>query len=399
MSVYPEAHPRRKYELASLNPVRCHSRYRVDENLAAMAILRTVLLVVVTCAFFAAVTGSDSFNMRTPLREEEISCLEECQFLADNQTIIIINITNPKIAVKGVAYYTTPIRMKDPATRKMASFNTSFTFREEPKNYNSSPMVTLQQMEQWDWGDGFTFMMTNSSSWVGDPGGRFGIFAGIDSNNPKVVAVEFDSFANADTDPLMFVNTSQPPNVDNHVGLDIGSANSTCFTPRSYLLSLNISLWQRMVLHTWIEYDGNTSTLELRLAKNSTRPDTPTFTCIHDLYDAVDEKMWIGFSGSIGDQWSVYYMYNWTFTSFGISPDFSCGDGKVVPHVAGICGGVFLALLCIAVVSAEETRQATRVWGQGGVGGHVGDVRASQRRHQAVQRPVQEFALANASIW
>jgi hypothetical protein len=105
--------------------------------------------------------------MPNHLGSNDIACLNECQFLEDNQTIIIINITDPKIGVEGVAYYTTPIRMKDPATRKVASFSTSFTFREEPKNYNSSPMVTLQQMEQWALGDGFTFMMTNSSSWTG----------------------------------------------------------------------------------------------------------------------------------------------------------------------------------------------------------------------------------------
>jgi serine/threonine protein kinase len=89
--------------------------------------------------------------------------------------------------------------------------------------------------------------------------------------------------------------------------------------------------------------------LELRISNTSFRPTAPIITCPYDLYDAVDEKMWIGFSGGIGDQWSVYYMYNWTFTSFGISPDFPPGDTKLVSLIAGICGGVFLALLCIAV--------------------------------------------------
>ena len=76
------------------------------------------LLLTVACAFFAAVNGN--FTMPNHLGSNDIACLNECQFLEDNQTIIIIHITDPKIGVEGVASYTTPIRMKDPATRKVA---------------------------------------------------------------------------------------------------------------------------------------------------------------------------------------------------------------------------------------------------------------------------------------
>ena len=130
-----------------------------------MAASGNVLLQVLTCAFFVAVTGNFTLN-NAPLLNSDIACLDECQFFEDNQTIVIINITNPKQAVKGVAYYNTPIRMKDSATRKVASFETSFTFRQEPMNYSAT--TTPDQMRYFLRGDGFTFLMSNSSSWKSD---------------------------------------------------------------------------------------------------------------------------------------------------------------------------------------------------------------------------------------
>ena len=215
-------------------------------------------------------------------------------------------------------------------------------------------------------------MMTNSSSWAGDAGGRFGIFSSDDADNPKVVAVEFDNYANQDTDPQLFINTSQKPNVDNHFGLDDRSAISKCWTPRSYLLDLNFSLWQRNELFAWIDYNSNTSVLELRLAKNYSRPLAPIFNCTYNLYDAVDEKMWIGFSGAIGNFWNIYYVYNWTFTSFGISPDFSTSksDQVEVGVIAGVCGSVLVGLLGTMIgvcVFVRRRRAQQETWDKEGL--------------------------------
>ena len=321
-----------------------------------MVTLRHALLLILTCdTIFLGINGN--FTLYSPLTQDDIYCLEECQFFPENQTLVIINITDPKQAVKGVAYYTTPIRMKDPATRTVASFNTTFTFREEPESYDPSSTTNQTFMR----GDGFTFMMSNSSNWTRDVAGRFGIFSIRPQDNSRVVAIEYDSWSSNDTDPGL--------RQEDHVGLDVASAisNMSCF---NYVTStLGLVFWHRSVFHSWIEYDGTTKNLQVRVANNSARPLKPLVNCTYDLYDAVDEKMWIGFSGAHGDAWSVYYIYNWTFTIFGISEEFSSAKSNMsVGRVVGICGGVLLGVVVAVVVSVCVFRRQKRaskesVWG------------------------------------
>ena len=115
-----------------------------------------------------------------------------------------------------------------------------------------------------------------------------------------MVAIEYDSWSTSDTDPGLVQAE--------HVGLDIASAISKpeCF---AYIYNTTgITYWHRDVLYSWIEFDGATNNLQVRLANTSARPLNPLVNCTYDLYDAVNEKMWIGFSGSHGDAWSIYYI-------------------------------------------------------------------------------------------
>lgn len=301
-----------------------------------------VLLLMLACGFVVAVTGN--FTMTTPLKGSDIECVDDCQFFVENQTIAIINITNPKLSAQGIAYYSTPIRMKDPASQKMASFSTSFTFREEPMNYSAS--APPDQRRYSERGDGFTFLMSNSSTWQGAAAGRFGIFSIDPTANARVVAIEYDSWSNSDTDAGLLQAE--------HVGVDVATAISlnasvypNCF---AYVYdTLGITFWHRDVLYSWIEYDGATDILQVRLANTSSRPPTPLINCKYDLYNAVDEKMWVGFSGAHGNSWSVYYIYNWTFTSFGIPSQFA-DSGSKKWLIVGVCGGVVVAIILVVAV-------------------------------------------------
>nr|AMH40473.1 L-type lectin-domain containing receptor kinase 1 [Pohlia nutans] len=312
---------------------------------ATMAIIWLLML----CCHAFSVNGN--FTVSTPLQASDIDCLDpdQCQFFPENQTIAIINISDPSQAVSGVAYYSHPIRMRDPATRTVASFKTSFTFREEPMNYNASA-TTSEQMSLFKRGDGFTFLFSNSSSWHVEPAGRFGVFTLVPERNSQVVALEFDSWSSNDTDPGL--------RQEEHVGLDVHSAisNNTCF---AYVYStLGITFWHRDVLYAWIEYDGVTSNLQVRLANSSTYPTIPLINCTYDLYDSVDEKMWMGFSGAHGDAWSIYYIYNWRFTSFGISSEFSSTSTTNVALIAGVAaGGILVAILAVVIVVCVYLRK------------------------------------------
>ncbi|KAG0603070.1 hypothetical protein M758_10G064000 [Ceratodon purpureus] len=324
-----------------------------------MATSRNVLLLVLTCVYFVAVAGN--FTINTPLTPSAIICLEECHFFPENRTIAIIDIMKPTAtSVKGVAYYSEGIRMKDPATRKVASFKTSFTFREEPMNYSTAPGDDPRYFKR---GDGFTFMMSNSSIWTGDAAGRFGIFKSSDIS--RVFAIEYDSYSGPEDLGLL---------QEEHVGVDIGNAtslngsvNPNCF---AYVKdTLGITFWHRDVLYSWIEYDGTTKMLEVRLANTSSRPVNPLINCYIDLYDALDEKMWIGFSGSFGDAWSIYYIYDWTFTSFGIPSEFPSPPSKL-GLILGVCGGILLATIVVAVavfVYLRKKRAREESWDNEGM--------------------------------
>ena len=319
----------------------------------------TVLLLMINCAFFVAVYSN--YTMPTPIDSSQVILLSQAEYFEENHTFAIINITEmPESAVRGVALYSTPIRMKDPATQTVASFNTSFTFREEPMNYDPSNPSYLPSLAAR--GDGFTFLFSSSNTWYGDAAGRFGIFAANPpSYYPKLVAVEFDSWCNNDTDPGL-------PQLE-HVGVDVGSPFSlgatrnethqadSCFSFVNDVLG--ITFWQRDVLYSWIEYDGVTGHLQVRLANTSSRPLIPLLNCTYNLYDALEEKMWIGFSGSHGDAWSVYYIYNWTFTSFGIPSEFPSSTPSSLKKdelIGGVSVGILFALL-ITIVAVYVYRK------------------------------------------
>lgn len=71
-----------------------------------MALLFMLLYMLV----LPVVNGN--FTLPSRLSSTDIGCIDECYFFTDNQTVTIINITEPKKAVLGVAYYKTPIRMR-----------------------------------------------------------------------------------------------------------------------------------------------------------------------------------------------------------------------------------------------------------------------------------------------
>lgn len=282
---------------------------------------RDCLWFLVSCSLVILVHGNFTFDgFYLP---SSMLCLGQAHVF-ENGTLSLINSTNPR-QTAGVAYYPDPIRMKDPATTKLASFNTSFTFQEDPQFWNGSGYIYR--------GDGMAFVMVGSDNWVGGVAGRLGIFS--DQGQPKVVAVEFDNYR---TDYIDDVNM-----YDDHVGIDVQSPISKLNVS---VATLGISFWKRNVLTTWIEYDGTNKIIQVRVANTSSRPTSPLLNYSIDLYDQVDEYMWVGFSGANGDAWCLYHIYNWTFSSFGVPPATS-KPGLNVGLIVGVCVGV-LVVLCLA---------------------------------------------------
>lgn len=60
------------------------------------------------------------------------------------------------------------------------------------------------------------------------------------------------------------------------------------------------------------------------------------------------EMVYIGFSGSVADTFSVYSFSKWNFTTIG-RPPFSSGEsGKSVKFIIGICVGIGSACVVLA---------------------------------------------------
>lgn len=121
----------------------------------------------------------------------------------------------------------------------------------------------------------------------------------------KVVAVEFDTRMNPEFGD---------PN-DNHVGINLGSIVSTTAINAS---SFGVRLNDGTVHRAWINYDGNRKFLEIYLGPDGTaRPKRAIHSGNLDLSPYLNEYMFIGFSGSTGDdyQTQIHSICSWNFTS------------------------------------------------------------------------------------
>ena len=183
-----------------------------------------VFLLMINCAFFVAIYSN--YTMPTPINSSVVILVHQTEYFEANHTFAIIeNSKMPENFVVGVAYHSTPIQIKDLTTQTVPSFYSRFTFREEPIKYDpSSPSYLPYSARR---GDGFTFQFLSSNTWFDDVAEHFGIIsAPPPSDYPKLVAVEFDSWSNNDTDPGLL----QLEHVGVHVGSPLSFDESTVET-------------------------------------------------------------------------------------------------------------------------------------------------------------------------
>lgn len=121
---------------------------------------------------------------------------------------------------------------------------------------------------------------------------HFGLSAGV-------FAVEFDTKMDRE---------SQDPN-GNHIGIDIGSSVSIQ-TFNVSAVNMNLSNGEKM--HSWVDFDGDLSILEVRLNTSSSgsRPSDPLVSYPIDLSGTIwQDAMFVGLVSSTS--WNV--VYSWSF--------------------------------------------------------------------------------------
>lgn len=161
------------------------------------------------------------------------------------------------------------------------SFSTKFTF-----NFNN----------QFNTGaDGLVFVVQTVSNTAGGAGGGIG-YSGL----PNSVGIEFDNWDNGFGDGYS----------GNHIGIDInGNVNSAAINT-----SLPVVLDSGRDLFSWIDYNGATNLLEVRLSDVDSRPLASLLSYSVDLADVLGTpNAFVGFTSGTGWAGANHDVISWEF--------------------------------------------------------------------------------------
>ncbi|HWI51269.1 MAG TPA: L-type lectin family protein [Symbiobacteriaceae bacterium] len=186
----------------------------------------------------------------------------------------------------GGAFLADPIPLIDSGGFH-ASFSTAFQFQ------ITHPMGCGEFDAQG--ADGLVFVVQTASNQYGGAGGGLG-YDGID----KSIGIEFDTWYNGGVDPN-----------GNHVGIDQNGSVASLATANVSPAMNNGQVW-----YAWIDYDGNTQNLEVRLSQNSARPAAPLLARNMDLPAILEQPdAYVGFTAGTGCGGNDHDIRSWTFTN------------------------------------------------------------------------------------
>lgn len=142
--------------------------------------------------------------------------------------------------------------------------------------------------------DGIAFLVQTVSNTYGGAGVGIG-YSGL----PKSVAIEFDTYNNGGIDD----------NNGNHVGINI-NGNLDSLTQFNYPIRLNNSA----VWHAWADYNGATTTLEIRLSDTNLRPLNSLLSTNVDLASVLTtNNAYVGFTSGTGAASGDHDILSWEF--------------------------------------------------------------------------------------
>nr|CAB3463954.1 unnamed protein product [Digitaria exilis] len=225
----------------------------------------------------------------------------------------------------GRATYVQRVPLWDAATREMASFTTTFSFRISRDNASYT-------------GDGMAFFLANPEP-AGIPANSSGRGLGlvpVSTTNVTggggIVAVELDTFLNPESN-----DTS-----DSHVGIDINSVNSTASTDATSPAK-NLTSGYEMV--ATVRYENATNLLTAELTINDTRYSVNATV---DLRSYLPEYVAVGFSAATGELTELHQVLSWSFSSTLEPKNVKSKQARVVRKIL-----IPVALLVLAAACAS----------------------------------------------
>jgi hypothetical protein len=224
-----------------------------------------------------------------------------------------LRLTND-LGQSGSAFLTNAVSLSNDA-----SFSTAFSFQ------LTNP--------QGGGADGLVFVVQTLANNVGGGGGGIGYNGITDS-----VGVEFDTWNNG-------AGAGDPD--ASHIGVDLnGSLNSVATQ------SISPALDDGNVWNAWVDYNGVTDLIEVRVSQSPTRPDNADLSYTVDLVSVLGQTdAFVGFTSGTGAASNTHDILNWQFNGF-FAP---IGDGDFsVPTMSTL--GLFLFAGLILLAAAARFR-------------------------------------------
>ncbi|GMI64071.1 L-type lectin receptor kinase IX.1 [Hibiscus trionum] len=240
----------------------------------------------------------------------------------------------------GWATYLERVPLWESRTRRLADFNTRFSFD-----------ISLQTSE---YGHGLVFFLAPVGSQIppNSGGGFLGLFntTTSDSTQNQIVHVEFDTFENPEWDPA---------GVGSHVGINENSISSANYT------RWNASFHSGDTAYVVIDYNATTKNLTVSWSYQTT--DNPrensSLSYQIDLMTVLPEWVMVGFSAATGQYVERHTLHSWEFNSSLTVEEETNGDtARNVAIVVGVVVpvGVLIAGTAIAFIIWRRKKHVKR---------------------------------------
>jgi hypothetical protein len=188
--------------------------------------------------------------------------------------------------------------------------------------------------------DGLVFVVQTNSNSVGSAGGGIG-YSGISNS----LGIEFDTYDNG-------AGLGDPNG--NHVAINTGGNLGSPLGAQTVANRLNDgNLW-----YAWVDYDGNTDNLEVRLGNSATRPASALLSTNVDLTTVLGgTNAYVGFTSATGSGFGNHDIVSWEFRD-DYAPVTNPPTGQV-PEGGRTLVTLSLGLLGLALLRPLALRRST----------------------------------------